>query len=718
VTRRIITLVVVPAIAAWIAACASAPPIPPKPPEPSQEQKLAWILRLEDQRMLRDPTEASLPVVVPSPSKPQKPNVPSPPPPPPPPDLVRMLRDGEARIRRRAALAVGRVGLAEGVKPLVDLLADPEPEVRQMAAFALGLVAHPSARDPLIASLADPSLLVKGSAAEALGLLGDAGAADVVAKLALELVQSGSLAELPTDEADVARDSAAGAFRLAVYALARLNAFSALASAVLDDAGLPRIRWWPVAYALQRLEDPRAQPALRALAADSHPYTRAFAAKGLGITRDRSAVSLLSTLSSSPDRLVAIEAVRGLGRIGDAAATPALVALLQAPKTIPYLRLEAVTAIASLGGEGASDILIDLLGDRVPAIRAAAMQGLARLDPEGFVFILSGLDPDAHWSVRAALADALGSLPAAIALPRLRTMLNDPDQRVISTVVTALARLRPPDAAQVIAPYLKADDPVVRAAAARALGQIAPAESVSALTDAYRAGLSEPLYVARAAALSALAVAGGVEAIRILNEALADPDWAVRVHAATLLLKLDPGSDALTRIRPAPGLSSADRYTAQHVVNPSVSTQLHVETDRGTIQIELAVLDAPLGVDNLVTLARKGFYDGLTFHRVVPGFVVQTGDPRGDSEGGPGYTIRDELNQRPYVRGTVGMALDWEDTGGSQWFITQSPQPHLDGRYTVVGRVVAGMDAVDQVEQWDVIHRVHVWDGETFTVLR
>ena len=91
--------------------------------------------------------------------------------------------------------------------------------------------------------------------------------------------------------------------------------------------------------------------------------------------------------------------------------------------------------------------------------------------------------------------------------------------------------------------------------------------------------------------------------------------------------------------------------------------------------------------------------------------MVQGGDPRGDGEGGPGYTIRDELNERPYLRGTVGMALDWADTGGSQFFITHSPQPHLDASYTVFGQVIAGMEVVDQLEPWDVIRRVRVWDG-------
>ena len=123
------------------------------------------------------------------------------------------------------------------------------------------------------------------------------------------------------------------------------------------------------------------------------------------------------------------------------------------------------------------------------------------------------------------------------------------------------------------------------------------------------------------------------------------------------------------------------------------------------------MLDAPRTVANFVTLVGKGFFDGVRLHRVVPDFVVQDGDPRGDGEGGPGYTIRDELNQRPYLRGTVGMALDWKDTGGSQFFITHSPQPHLDARYTVFGQVVEGMDVVDRTRAVGRDRAVRVWDG-------
>ena len=187
------------------------------------------------------------------------------------------------------------------------------------------------------------------------------------------------------------------------------------------------------------------------------------------------------------------------------------------------------------------------------------------------------------------------------------------------------------------------------------------------------------------------------------------------MRAAALLKELNPSSDAEHQIRPAPTRIPADAYRTPRLITPQVSPQVYLDTDRGTIQIELAVLDAPLTAENFVQLARSGFFNGLSAHRVVPNFVVQTGDPRGDGEGGPGYTIRDELNELPYLRGTVGMALDWADTGGSQFFITHSPQPHLDAKYTVFGRVVAGMDVVDAIQQGDIIRRVRVWDGQTMS---
>jgi HEAT repeat protein/cyclophilin family peptidyl-prolyl cis-trans isomerase len=706
-----ITLVVILA-----SACGSAPPPPPaampvKPVDPrSFEQKLAAILRLEDQRILRDPAPPPPP---PPPTRGRAPVVV------PPPDLIRLLSDDEARVRRRAALAIGHVGLSEGVAPLVTTLSDADPEVRQMAAFALGLIGDRSARDALMSALGDPSPLIKGSAAEALGLLGDSAAADPISGMAYQVVQSGALAQTPADEEDLKRDTPAAAFRLAIYALVRLKAYPQLAAAVLDASGQPRVRWWPVAYALQRIEDPRALPALMTLAKEAHPYTRAFAVKGLGGLKDRQALPVLMPLLSSGTRAVLIQTVRALGRIGDPSAVEPLLKIINDASSDPQVRLEAVTALGGIRAPATSIVLerlLDLVTDSSPAIRGAALRSMAAWDPAEFVAVLSGLDPDPHWSVRAQLASILGGMSADLGMARLESMLNDADQRVVPSVLDALVKLKAPTAAASLIDRLKADDSAVRSAAARGIAELKPSNGAAGLAEAYRFGQRDSTYSARAAALDALAKYGA-ESLPTLRAALADKDWAVRVRAAQLVKELDPsGPDPAMQIRPAPTTAAAELYESPRLLAPTVSTQVYLDTDRGTIQIELAVIDAPLTVENFLSLARKGYFTGLSVHRVVPDFVVQDGDPRSDGEGGPGYSIRDEISERPYLRGTVGMALDqWRDTGGSQYFITHSPQPHLDAKYTVFGRVIGGMDVVDRIQQWDVIRKVRVWDGETMT---
>jgi HEAT repeat protein/cyclophilin family peptidyl-prolyl cis-trans isomerase len=703
-------------LAFLVSACASAPPAPPpRPVGPSYEQKMGWILRLEDQRLLHDPAPVAAPAP-PAPPKGQKAAAPIPPPPPP--DLVRLLSDEEPRVRRRAALAIGRVALADGVQPLVAALHDADPEVQQMAAFALGLIGDRSAVAPLVAALSDPSPLVQGSAAEALGLIGDASVADAIAQLLTRITAAGAFAQAPSDADDARRDTPASAWRLGVYALVRLKAYTQLEAATLDGSAQPRVRWWPLAFALQRLEDKRALPALLAFAKDGSPYARAFAVKGLGALKDTSAVPVLMTLLSSGDRNVLIETIRALGRIGDPVAADPLIKLIGDPATDPHVRLEAVSSIGGVHTSAVADALLDMLADPKPEVRAAALRSLAGFDRENFITVLSGLDPDPHWSVRAALATALASLPLENAQARLESMLADADQRVIPAVLDALVKLKAPSAATAALERLKADDFVVRAAAARAVGDLLPPDGAAALADAYRLGQRDGTYTARAAALAAIVKYGAAAASPVLRSALADKDWAVRVRAVQLLKQVDPtaAAGADLQIRPAPTTMPADVYTAARLVGPTVSTQAYLETDKGMIQIELAVNDAPLTVENFVTLARKGYFNGLSFHRVVADFVIQDGDPRGDGEGGPGYSIRDELNQVPYVRGVVGMALDpWPDTGGSQYFITHSPQPHLDAKYTAFGRIIGGMDVVDKIEQWDVIRAVRIWDGVTMS---
>jgi cyclophilin family peptidyl-prolyl cis-trans isomerase len=233
----------------------------------------------------------------------------------------------------------------------------------------------------------------------------------------------------------------------------------------------------------------------------------------------------------------------------------------------------------------------------------------------------------------------------------------------------------------------------------------------AALREAYESSRNREQQDASEAALTALARYGAADALEVVKGALNADDWAMRLRAAALLRTLDPSAETINAIRPVPGTPSAP-YDSAELAKPTVSPHAFIETAKGTIEIEFYVLDAPQTVQNFITLARKGYFNGLQVHRVVPNFVVQDGDPRGDGSGGPGYTIRDELNDRPFIRGTVGMALSGPDTGGSQWFIMHSPAPHLDAKYTVFGYVVNGMDVVDRIQQLDVIERIRIWDGK------
>src|SRR5512143_2528943 len=124
-----------------------------------------------------------------------------------------------------------------------------------------------------------------------------------------------------------------------------------------------------------------------------------------------------------------------------------------------------------------------------------------------------------------------------------------------------------------------------------------------------------------------------------------------------------------------------------------------LHTNHGPIAVELFDDDAPKTVDNFLTLARKGFYDGVIFHRVIPDFMIQGGDPTGTGTGGPGYSFEDEFNDNKVVRGALAMANAGPNTNGSQFFIvTTDAAPWLDGKHTVFGRVTDGMDAVDAIE--------------------
>jgi peptidyl-prolyl cis-trans isomerase B (cyclophilin B) len=138
-----------------------------------------------------------------------------------------------------------------------------------------------------------------------------------------------------------------------------------------------------------------------------------------------------------------------------------------------------------------------------------------------------------------------------------------------------------------------------------------------------------------------------------------------------------------------------------------------IETNRGSIKLALFPKYAPKTVNNFVFLAQQGFYDGVSFHRVISNFMIQGGDPTGTGAGGPGYSFGDEVADNPLIHGTgvISMANAGPNTNGSQFFITHSPQPHLNGKHTVFGKVVSGQNVVDSIRQGDKMEQIIISEG-------
>jgi len=318
--------------------------------------------------------------------------------------------------------------------------------------------------------------------------------------------------------------------------------------------------------------------------------------------------------------------------------------------------------------------------------------------------------------MRAAVASASGdSLDRAFAMRRALPLTRDPDPRVRAM---ALVALQPPASMPVedsihagLIRALNDPDFYVRATVIDLLSRRPSASDLPAVLDEYRRSSADAANDARLAAVQYIAALWKKDSASVSPELLtalgklqipADP---LERNAARGLRIFD----AWSRVSEAPRPLSWYEGVLRAVALPALQgkpPRATIHTVRGDLQLELFGADAPITVNNFLTLARSGFYRNTRFHRVVPNFVIQDGDPRDDGNGGPGYAIRDEMNRNRDERGAVGMALSGPDTGGSQYFLTHSPQPHLDGHYTVFGRLVGGYDVLDRIVQGDLITSV------------
>lgn len=694
-------------------------------------------------------------------------------------NLKSLLGDKSALVRRRAALAAGRIGDEHAVPALSALLKhDGDADVRQMAVFAIGEVESASGAEALLDLLKDTQQRgeIRARAVEALGKI------------------TAALPESDKDKRKTCGEAILGVLRVeagrrsAPHRETILLGLTATLRARPEGAGAVVSRFFGytdpriVADALNTLARLRLKDGVeqvRPLLGNGDPIVRANAARLLGGAEDKQSFDeLLSRALNDSDPRVRVTAIRALAALKDQRAAQPLISrgksLLasnhsQVGSAEKNELLEIATSIGRVLQQSNNGPAISFLRELRVAINFTAPEvevAFARVDPtayleeQPFPRLLAEppvLNPIDSWQQQAAIAQALREVAnfkseSSEAIPVAKERAEQV-ARVLgcfevsgltgectteiqgeADTLRAYAAFKPADLAMVLrkefelistkskgAPkgiyavpseirkgeYQIPNDVITRATAAELLGELPPdIETSKTLIEALPISFHDNLNDATQAILDALAKQKTAAANDAIKTALNSADYLIR-RQAVALLKANGAGDFFDRIAFLNTRNTvADYRRAMARIGKRVRATLL--TSKGAFAIEFLPEDAPLTVDNFVQLTRKGYFNGITFHRVVPNFVIQGGDPRGDGNGGPGYSIRCEINESLFDRAAVGMALSGKDTGGSQWFVTHSPQPHLDGGYTVFGRVVSGMDVVDRITRGDTIRRVMI----------
>lgn len=618
-------------------------------------------------------------------------------------------------MRRRAALALGRIADPAGLALLLELLADRDSTVQADAVFALGLLHDTAAVQPLRQQLATagagPTPAVALEAVTALAKIGGpAGAAALD-----ELLRQRTVAVPGAEPPGSAVRAALEAWRLGPDApIATLMQLAVAEHVLVRRAAL---------YSLARLRAPAAGSVFLTAVGDTDPLSRNSAVRALtapfadsaGLGREAVA-RVVMRLVDDENQGVRIQALRALGTFADSSYAGA--AADRMTDGDMNVRVEALSTLGRLGGADARRLLAaaaDVEHENF-AIGRQGLLGLVRVDRTVGVRRAAAWITHLDWRKRLVGAEALGILGGDTALTWLEALLDEADERVVAGAFGTLIRADSVAAAEWARVLLGRRDPVVRTLAANEIARAPVMADLELLAQAYELAQDDPVpdaAIAAVEALGALSRLGPSQAFavedRFLARVPACDDYLVR-RAAEQSLPV-----AARRWGPAFPLETGRtledyREIVRRLVLPAEREGsrpvLVVESELGEFTITLFAEDAPLTVNALLELVDRGYFIGTRFHRVVPDFVIQDGDPRGDGWGGPGFAVRDEVNRRRYDVGTVGMALSGPNTGGSQFFVTVSPQPHLDGSYTVVGAVGEGVDIATRITQGSRIRTI------------
>lgn len=585
-----------------------------------------------------------------------------------------MLSHRFGRVRAAAAFATGLIG-GEGAEDALTqrLQRERRPDVKRELLMALGRVGGESTVAVLAAHLGAHSSLVRASAAQALGLLFNkrqSSGWSVPAEVEEELLQ---LAR------SFGRTAVAAAFALSRYRAPVGAVEQATYVAVLQRSHHPEAR----ALLWRRLSRFDSEEVARALqlhiTADAHEGVRVEAARALG-RQTCNAATLTSAQAGLADTSSQVVAAT-LGSVsswGDCAR--ALRSQLDARfrGDVVWLAAEALqTLLNILPADEAEALAVGETNSDVPAIAGVAIRSLPAFAGAHVVERLAELASSDDLLRRRAAAEAIAYLDPARATPAIRRALQ----------IT-----------------LASGDQAPVYYATVAVQNFAYSDLIPDLRATYQGPWQEDEYSVKVGVLDSIAVLGDAGVIDIIEAGLADTNTQVNAAAdqAHRAIFGEPGIDAIPVNHRVEG-----ETPPPHLLRRATRSIVRIETVKGSFILGM-VPEAALTAHRFVSLVSEGFYDGLTFHRIVPNFVAQGGDPRGDGWGGPGPFIRDEVGRRRHERGTVGIATSGKDTGGCQIFVNHAPNLHLDGRYTIFARVLFGMEVVDRLEQTDRIVRATV----------
>lgn len=642
-------------------------------------------------------------------------------------ELVAALSDPDPLVRERAVLAFGSLQDSAVIGPLTALLTDDGPAIQEAAAFALGQTGtalSPRGREQL-----EYDLIWKR--------LQSTTARD---RMIEEISKFGTASGLHDLLATVGNTYPLASTRAVTLAIARF----AWRGVVSDDAVRYLLRFikpaelvpWETAYALQRVGDHHLMRTyieeIVLLWRNPDPLVRLNIAVLLGKLKDlRTSLDPLERMARhDADWRVRVAALRALGQLP----------LDQSPPTLDLFRefffdprhAVAVTAVSSLRAAAvratkdhpvSAEILNQLgiiaqndIRNFEPELQGEAAIALGKiLGAEAIPFLRSVRAGDTR--SRSRVATAFGATADSSAMTDLERLSQDGVPAVAIAAFEGMrdvVRAHPETSglADRVYPFLIAGiedtDPAVVATCADILSDslLRRPASVIRLVEALGALNSPADLDAKLSVIAALGVLGDRRAMASLQTLLDDVEPAVGLAAAKALAQLS-GADVASQIPyRSPGYVDFDFDYLESLPD---SVPVRFETVRGSFTANLFPREAPFTVMNFLKLGeRRRLFDGIAFHRVVPTFVTQGGDPREDGWGGPGYSIRSEFSPRPYGTGTIGMASSGKDTEGSQFFVTQSPQPHLDGRYTVFGTITSGQDVVDRLQIGDRLWSVRV----------